>query len=285
MTRMNTPAPPRIAVIGGGNMARALLGGLLGGGADPALITVTAATQATRDALARDFAVTVSADNVAAVQGASVVVLAVKPQVMGEVVRTLAPVLRVKRPLVISVAAGITCGTLAAWLGEDVPVVRAMPNRPTLLGAGASGLYADGNVASAERGLAEQLMATTGLALWVGAESDLDLVTALSGSGPAYFFRLAELMAEAAVAEGLDPAVAHRLAAQTLAGAGQLVAAELVPDLAAMRAAVTSKGGTTAAALERLDALALPTTVAAAIRAAASRSRELSEQYGRPEGG
>jgi pyrroline-5-carboxylate reductase len=232
--------------------------------------------------VARDYGVAVSADNAAAVRDARVVVLAVKPQLMGEVVRALAPALRAGRPLVISVAAGIPCGTLTAWIGGDVPVVRAMPNRPALLGAGATGLYADGNVGSAERALAAQVVGATGLALWVSAERDLDLVTALSGSGPAYFFRLAELMAEAAVAEGLDPAVANRLAAQTLAGAGRMVAAEAAPDLAAMRAAVSSKGGTTAAALAQLDALALPTTVAAAMRAAASRSRELAEQYGKP---
>ncbi|HUG71998.1 MAG TPA: pyrroline-5-carboxylate reductase [Steroidobacteraceae bacterium] len=279
---MITLAPLRIALIGGGNMARGLLGGLLGGDADPALITVTAASEATRAALARDYGVAVSADNAAAVRDARVVVLAVKPQLMGEVVRALAPALRASRPLVISVAAGIPCDTLTAWIGGDVPVVRAMPNRPALLGAGASGLYADRNVGSAERALAAQVVGATGLALWVSAERDLDLVTALSGSGPAYFFRLAELMAEAAVAEGLDPAVANRLAAQTLAGAGRMVAAETAPDLAAMRAAVSSKGGTTAAALAQLDALALPTTVAAAMRAAATRSRELAEQYGKP---
>jgi pyrroline-5-carboxylate reductase len=283
MTRMTTPAPPRIALIGGGNMARGLLGGLLRG-ADPADITVTAASEATRAALARDYGIAVSADNNAAVQGARVVVLAVKPQIMGEVVRALAPALRASRPLVISVAAGIPCRALSAWIGGDVPVVRAMPNRPALLGAGASGLYADHNVGGTERALAEQVVGATGLALWVNDERDLDLVTALSGSGPAYFFRLAELMAEAAVAQGLDPVVAHRLAAQTLAGAGQLVAAETAPDLAAMRAAVTSKGGTTAAALAQLDALALPTTVAAAIRAAANRSRELAGQYGNLKG-
>lgn len=284
MTHMTTPAIPRIALIGGGNMARGLLGGLLGGGADPALLTVTAATEATRAALARDYGVAVSADNDAAIQGARVVVLAVKPQIMGQVVRALAPALRANRPLVISVAAGIPCRALSTWIGGDVPVVRAMPNRPALLGAGASGLYADDNVDSAGRALAAQVVGATGLALWVRHERDLDLVTALSGSGPAYFFRLAELMAEAAVAEGLDPVVANRLAAQTLAGAGQLVASETSPDLAAMRAAVTSRGGTTAAALAQLDALALPTTVAAAIRAAAARSRELAEQYGNLKG-
>lgn len=275
---MTTSAPFSVAIIGGGNMARGLLGGLLARAIDPERITVTAATAATRAALAADFGVRVSDDNVAAVHGARVVVLAVKPQVMGAVARALAAELRVARPLVVSVAAGITVGQLQKWIGAGVPVVRAMPNRPALIGAGATGLFADDSVGEAGRALAAELLGTTGLALWVSKESDLDLVTALSGSGPAYFFRLAELMAAAAAAEGLDPAIAAQLAARTLAGAGQMVAASASPDLAAMRAAVTSKGGTTAAALENLDAQDFPAIVAAAMRAAATRSRELARQ-------
>lgn len=274
----------RIAFIGGGNMTRGLLGGLLARGTDPALVTVTAATEATRTALARDLGVRTSADNAAAVSGASVVVLSVKPQVLRDVTRQLAPALRPGAPLVISVAAGIRTAQLRSWIGADtmppIPVVRAMPNRPALLGAGATGMYADRSVAPEQRKLAEELLAAAGLAVWVDEEDELDLVTALSGSGPAYFFRLAEVMAEAAAAAGLDAAVARRLAAQTLAGAGRMVAAEQSPDLAAMRAAVTSKGGTTAAALACFDALGLPAMVAEAMRAAVARSQELARQYG-----
>jgi pyrroline-5-carboxylate reductase len=280
MTAMNTSAPFSVAIIGGGNMARGLLGGLLARAIDPERITVTAASTATQAALARDYGVRVSADNAAAIAGARVVVLAVKPQVTGEVTRALAAELRIARPLVISVAAGITTTQLQEWIGSGVPVVRAMPNRAALLGAGATGLYAGAGVGEPERALALQLLGSTGLALWVAAEAHLDVVTALSGSGPAYFFRLAELMAEAAVAQGLDADTARQLAAQTLAGAGKLVAAEPAPDLAAMRAAVTSKGGTTAAALACFDALDLPGTVRAAMLAAADRSRELSQQSG-----
>lgn len=276
--------PTRIAFIGGGNMTRGLLGGLLARGADPALVTVTAATEATRAALARDLDVRTSADNAAAVAGARVVVLSVKPQVLRDVARQLAPALRPGAPLVISVAAGIRTSQLRSWIGADappaIPVVRAMPNRPALLGAGATGMYADRSVGPEQRRLAEELLAATGLAVWVEEEDELDLVTALSGSGPAYFFRLAEVMAEAAAAAGLDAEVARRLAAQTLAGAGRMVAAEQSPDLAAMRAAVTSKGGTTAAALARFDELGLPAMVAAAMRAAVARSQELARQSG-----
>lgn len=270
----------RIAFIGGGNMARGLLGGLIARGALPAHITVSEPDATARDRLRRDFGVRATGDNSSALTGANVVVLAVKPQIMAEVVRPLAAVLQQLRPLVISVAAGIPSASLASWVGAGVPVVRSMPNRPALIGAGATGLFANSSVGTAERELAGQVMGSTGIAVWVQRESDIDLVTALSGSGPAYFFRLAELMAEAAIAQGLDATVAKQLAAQTLAGAGQLVATESAPDLARMRAEVTSKGGTTEAALNRFGALALDRTVAEAMRAAATRSQELAAQFG-----
>lgn len=278
---MNDFGPLSVTIVGGGNMARALLGGLLSRGMAPERLLVTAPSEATRAALVSDYAVRVDDDNVRAIASANVVVLAVKPQIMGEVARALAPELRLGRPLVISVAAGIRLATLREFVGEDVPLVRAMPNRPALLGAGATGLYADATVGDAQRALAMQLLAATGLALWVTDEDQLDVVTALSGSGPAYFFRLAEVMADAAAAAGLDLAVARQLAAQTLAGAGQMVAAESSPDLPAMRAAVTSKGGTTAAALARFDELGLPATVAAAMQAALQRSREMAANFSR----
>lgn len=277
---MTTLASLHIALIGGGNMARGMIGGLTARGADPARITVAEPDAAGREALQRTFGVRTTDDNTAAVAGAQVVVLAVKPQIMGPVVQALAPALRSARPLVISVAAGIRAAALQAWIGDGVPVVRAMPNRPALIGAGATGLYAGAAVGAAERALAGQVLESTGLAVWVEREGDIDVVTALSGSGPAYFFRLAELMAEAAVHQGLSPEVARQLAAQTLAGAGQLVAAETAPDLARMRAEVTSKGGTTEAALNRFSELGLGETVAAAMQAAARRSQELADQFG-----
>lgn len=277
---MTAPDASRLVIIGGGNMARGLLGGLLARGIDPDHITIAEPDASARADLARDHGIRVSADNVAAVSGAGVVVLAVKPQIMGEVTRALAGALRAGRPLVISVAAGIRLAQLRQWIGPGVPLVRCMPNRPALIGAGATGLYADDDVDEAGRRLAGELLAATGVAVWVASEGDLDLVTALSGSGPAYFFRLAELMAEAAIAAGLAPGVARQLAAQTLAGAGRMVVDSATADLAAMRAAVTSKGGTTAAALARFDALGLPATVAEAMRAAVARSQELARQSG-----
>jgi pyrroline-5-carboxylate reductase len=199
---------------------------------------------------------------------------------MAEVARALAPALRESGPLVISVAAGIRADRLQHWLGAGIAVVRAMPNRPALIGAGASGLYADASVAAASRRLAEQVLASTGLVVWVDKEEQIDAVTALSGSGPAYFFRLAELMAEAGTALGLNADVARQLAAQTLAGAGLLVAAEPAPDLARMRAEVTSKGGTTEAALNAFSTQGFSQLVADAMGAADRRSRELAAQFG-----
>jgi len=282
---MSTLSSLSIALIGGGNMARGIIGGLLGKGAVASRIMVAEPDEAGRLALQRDFSVRTSADNSAAVAGARVVILAVKPQLMSGVVRALAPALQAGRPLVISVAAGIRSDRLRQWVGSGAPdaaaqVVRSMPNRPALIGAGATGLYADESLSSENRLLAEQVMASTGLTVWVRREDDIDAVTALSGSGPAYFFRLAELMAEAGIAQGLDADVARQLAAQTLAGAGQLVAAESRPDLARMRAEVTSKGGTTEAALNSFAEQGLDRLVGAAMAAAARRSRELAAQSG-----
>ena len=261
-------------------MARALIGGLLGKGQDPALITVADPSAELRRALASDFGVATTADNAAAVAAARVVVLAVKPQIMAQVARALAPALQAHQPLVISVAAGIRAADLSRWIGSGPSVVRAMPNRPALVGLGATGLYAAAEVASQDRELAARVLGATGLTVWVPREADLELVTALSGSGPAYFFRLAQIMAEAGAAMGLEPVVAQRLAAQTLAGAGRLVAAEQQPDLARMSAEVASKGGTTEAALQRFAELGLERLVASAMEAAAQRGRELADEFG-----
>jgi pyrroline-5-carboxylate reductase len=251
---MKTLTELRIALIGGGNMGRGLVGGLLARGLPAGHITVADINLAGLQAIANDYGVQTTTDNNAAVAAADVVVLAVKPQQMAAVLGALHDALAVAAPVLVSVAAGLRVADLARWSPPGIAIVRAMPNRPALISAGASGLYADGTVSPAQRSLAEQVLQATGVTVWVERESDIDLVTALSGSGPAYFFLLAELMAEAAVARGLPADTARVLAAQTLAGAGQLVAAEATPDLARMRAEVTSPGGTTAAALDVLMA-------------------------------
>jgi pyrroline-5-carboxylate reductase len=268
-----------LAILGGGNMGRALIGGMLRRGTRPEHITVGESSEAAREALSADFGVQATADNAAAVEPAAVIVLAVKPQVAGAVLAPLQPALQRARPVVISIAAGIRLAALESWCGAGVPVVRAMPNRPALVGAGATGLFAPASVAATHREVAERVMQAVGQVIWVGAEDDLDVVTALSGSGPAYFFLVAELLTQGAIDLGLDPAAARRLAIATLHGSGQLAHAG-DGDLARMRAEVTSKGGTTEAAVKSFEAADLRGIVARALEAATRRSRELAAQFG-----
>lgn len=269
----------QLAFLGGGNMGRALIGGLLRRGVRPEHISVGESFVGARDSLAADFGIQATEDNAAAVESASVVVVAVKPQIAGTVLLPLKPLLQKTRPLVISIAAGIRIAALESWCGTGIPVVRAMPNRPALVGAGATGLYAPPTVTNAQRDTAAKVMQSAGEVVWVDSEDLLDVVTALSGSGPAYFFLLAELMAQSATDLGLDPVAARRLAIATLHGAGQLAQAG-DGDLAKMRAEVTSKGGTTEAAVKSLEGADLRGIVARALEAATRRGRELAEQFG-----
>jgi pyrroline-5-carboxylate reductase len=270
-----------VAILGGGNMGRALIGGMLRRGTRPEHISVGESSQAAREALSADFGIQATTDNAAAVEPASVIVVAIKPQIAGAVLAPLQPVLQRTRPVVISIAAGIRVAALESWCGPGVPVVRAMPNRPALVGAGATGLFAPDTVAGEHRGIAARVLQAVGEVVWVDTEDNLDIVTALSGSGPAYFFLLAELLTQGAIDLGLEPAAARRLAIATLHGAGQLVHAG-DGDLARMRAEVTSKGGTTEAAVKSLDAADLRGIVARALAAATRRSRELAAQFGAP---
>jgi pyrroline-5-carboxylate reductase len=271
-----------VAILGGGNMGRALIGGMLRRGTRPEHICVGESSQAARETLSADFGIQATTDNAAAVEAASVVVVAIKPQITGTVLAPLQPVLQRTRPVVISVAAGIRVAALESWCGPGVPVVRAMPNRPALVGAGATGLFAPATVAGEHREIAARVLQAVGEVVWVDSEDNLDVVTALSGSGPAYFFLLAELLMQGAIDLGLDPSAARRLAIATLHGTGQLVHAG-DGDLARMRAEVTSKGGTTEAAVESLGAADLRGIVARALAAATRRSRELAAQFGSQE--
>lgn len=259
-------------------MGRALIGGLLQQGTRPEHIHVGEAFESARAALEKDFGVPVTSDNATAVGGAGVVVLAVKPQDAGAVLAPLAPVLQQTRPLIVSVCAGLRVAALENWAGGGLPVVRSMPNRPALVGAGATGLYAAPGVSATDRAKAEAVMRAVGEVVWVATEDALDVVTALSGSGPAYFFLLAELMTQAAVDLGLEPDAARRLAVATLHGSG-LLAYSSGSDLARLRAEVTSKGGTTEAALEVLNAADLRSIVAQALAAATRRGGELAAQF------
>ena len=268
-----------LAILGGGNMGRALIGGLLRRGTRPEQISVGESVPAARESLASELGVEATPDNLAALANATLVVIAVKPQDAGSVLTPLRGLLNKNRPTVLSVAAGIRVSALEAWCGPGVPVVRAMPNRPALVGAGATGLYAPAHVDAAHRAAAQHVMEATGEVVWVPTEEALDVVTALSGSGPAYFFLLAELMANAAVDLGLEPQAARRLAVATLYGSGLLAHADDA-DLARLREQVTSKGGTTEAALRSLADADLRGIVARALESATMRSRELASQFG-----
>jgi pyrroline-5-carboxylate reductase len=268
-----------IAIIGGGNMGRALVGGLLRRGIAPQSISVGEPSEPARASLEQEFGCSVLADNGQAIAAAGLVVIAVKPQEAARVLAPLRPRLIELAPVVVSVAAGIETRSLERWCGGGVPIVRAMPNRPALVGAGATGLYARPHVSADARDRAEAVMRAVGAVVWVAEESHLDLVTALSGSGPAYFFLLAEAMMHAAVRRGLDPEAARVLAVETLHGAGAL--AHSSGDLARLRAEVTSRGGTTEAALGVFGAdNGMGELVQRAIDAAAQRSRELARQFG-----
>ncbi len=269
----------KLAFLGGGNMGRALIGGLLQRGTRPEHITVGEAYEPARASLAKDFGIAATADNAAAIEGAAVVVVAVKPQDAGAVLTPLAPVIQRTQPVVVSVCAGLRVSALEAWCGGNISVVRSMPNRPALVGAGATGLFASPNVSASHRAKAEAVMSAVGEVVWVPTEEALDVVTALSGSGPAYFFLLAELMMQAAVDLGLEPKSAQRLAVATLHGAGLLVRSS-DGDLARLRAEVTSKGGTTEAALKVLNGADLRGIVARALEAATQRGGELAAQFG-----
>lgn len=274
-------ALPGVAIIGGGQMARALVGGWCARGAAAASIAVADPSAEQRSWLASAFpGLRLEVDNAAAAAHADVWLLAVKPQMLGGVARALAPLATARRPLVISIAAGIHAADIARWLGPAATVIRAMPNRPALVGAGVSALYASADVPQAARRTATALMQAVGSAVWVATEGELDSVTAVSGSGPAYFFLLIELLEAAAIAEGLTPAVARRLAVDTAAGAAKL-ASTSGDDPATLRQQVTSKGGTTAAALAVFESADLRAIVARAVAAAARRSRELADEFGR----
>jgi pyrroline-5-carboxylate reductase len=265
-----------LAFIGGGNMARSLIGGLIARGTPPAAIHVAEPVDLLRHALARDFGVSVFADNASAVAGHGTWVFSVKPQVMRDVCMALAPTAQASRPLVVSVAAGITTAQLERWLGGDLPVVRTMPNTPALLGAGVTGLFANARVDAADRNRTQALLSGAGETVWIDDEARMDAVTAVSGSGPAYVFLLAEAMQAAGEAEGLSPGAARTLALQTILGAGRMLIESDV-DAAELRRRVTSPNGTTHAAIMTFEAGGFRDLVARAVHAAAVRGRELSD--------
>lgn len=264
-----------IAFIGGGNMAVSLAGGLLADAAAPQVI-ISEPKQEQRERLAARFPTAeVVGDNATAAGRADVIILAVKPQVMQDAAQSLGPALG-HHPLILSIAAGITTDRLDGWLGGGQAIVRAMPNTPALVGSGATGLFANARVDAKQRGAAEHVMRCVGLVQWFEHEEDLDAVTALSGSGPAYVFLLMEALEEGGTALGLEPKVARLFALQTVFGAAKL-ALESDDPPATLRERVTSPGGTTQQALQVFEDGKLRELVAQAMQAAATRARELAE--------
>ncbi|BAO65133.1 MULTISPECIES: pyrroline-5-carboxylate reductase [Pseudomonas] len=271
---MNTT---RIAFIGAGNMAASLIGGLRAKGLEASQIRASDPGEQTRAKVAAEHGIQVFADNAEAIEGVDVIVLAVKPQAMKAVCQALRPSLKPQQ-LVVSIAAGITCSSMNSWLGAQ-PIVRCMPNTPALLRQGVSGLYATAEVSAQQRQQAEALLSAVGIALWLDQEQQLDAVTAVSGSGPAYFFLLIEAMTAAGEKLGLPRETAAQLTLQTALGAAHMAVSSDV-DAAELRRRVTSPAGTTEAAIKSFQAGGFEALVEKALGAAAHRSAEMAEQLG-----
>ncbi|MGC3981687.1 MAG: pyrroline-5-carboxylate reductase [Steroidobacteraceae bacterium] len=266
-----------LAFIGGGNMARSLIGGLIAQGLPAKQIVVSDPMEAQRKQLAEQYGVQVTASNNEAAAQAQLIVLAVKPQELRTVAEQMAGSLG-HRPLIISVAAGIRSDNLQKWLG-GLPVVRTMPNRPALNGCGVTGMYANAQVTAPQRELAERVMGAVGKAVWVEQESLINAVTAVSGSGPAYFFLLMELLEAAGIEQGLPAETARTLAIETAYGSG-VMAREVSDSPGTLREQVTSKGGTTEAALKVFAAANMQGIVSQAVKAATDRSVEMAALLG-----
>jgi len=270
---------PHIAFIGAGNMAASIIGGLLQSGHPSNHLSAADPAPESLERISAMGPIAVFNDNAAAAVTADVVILAVKPQVMAEAAASLAPVIQKNGAVVISIAAGITTASLQKRLGEGAAIVRCMPNTPALLRAGASGLYATAATSPAQRSFAEYVLSAVGTTAWVDAESQLDAITALSGSGPAYFFLFMEAMIDAGCELGLDRKTATGLALQTGLGAARM-ATESPLELTELRRQVTSPGGTTERAVQQFEEDDLRTVVASAMRAAAQRAAELARELG-----
>lgn len=267
-----------LAFIGGGNMARALIGGLLARGWSRDRIIVADPVAAQRETLERTYGVRTAADNASAARDADIIMLAVKPQQMRNAVGQIKVVIERIRPLLISIAAGIRASDIQRWTG-GIPVVRCMPNRPAVQGCGITGLYAPAEVPVADRRLAEDILSAVGATLWLEQESHMDIVTAVSGSGPAYFFLLIECLEQAGICLGLAAEVSRKLAIETAHGSGA-VARAAAEAPATLREQVTSKGGTTAAALQVMEAHHIRETLLEAVAAATRRGAELADEFG-----
>lgn len=265
-----------ITFIGGGNMATAIIGGLIADGLPAAFIEVVDVSPETCARLTRQFGIKAHT-SLEQAQLHPLVVLAVKPQQLPDAAKRLGP--RLREHLVVSIAAGVRLGDLSRWLGGHARLVRSMPNTPAMVGAGIAGLFAGAEVGAEQRSRAESILRAVGAVVWVKDEGELDWVTALSGSGPAYVFYFIEALEDAGIQAGLSAETARRLALHTLFGAAKL-ALEAGEDPSVLRAKVTSRGGTTERALASLQADGFMDMIARAVNAAAARSKELGDELG-----
>lgn len=267
-----------VCFIGAGNMARSIIGGLIKQGFEADAICATATQLRTLENVAQDFGIRTLQDNNLAVKDADLIVLAVKPQKMKEVCLALADAVPAGC-VIMSVAAGISCQSLQQWLGHSSRIVRCMPNTPSLVQKGACGLFASANVSAEQKSLTQKVMQAVGEVQWLEDETQMDAVTAVSGSGPAYFFLMLEAMVEAGIEQGLSAEVAQRLAIQTAAGAAELARTSDV-DLAELRRRVTSPGGTTEQAIQTFEHLQLRSIVKQAMQACSDRARQMAIDLG-----
>lgn len=271
-----------ITFIGGGNMAASLVGGLIANQHPADKITVAEPDADKLKQHKQTFNIHTSTDNNQAIAGSDVVVLAVKPQILQQVCRDIADTVQNKKPLIISIAAGILSTDIDRWLGGQCALVRCMPNTPALLQAGATGLYANEKVNDMQKNVAENILSAAGMTLWVNEESLLDAVTAVSGSGPAYFFLFIEAMQKAGEKLGLDAESAQKLSLQTALGAARM-AIEGDDAPATLRNKVTSKGGTTEAAINYFTNNDFEKLVDGALTAARDRATELAKILGKDQ--
>lgn len=265
-----------ITIIGGGNMGISLLGGLIAQQFNPHRIIVTGLDPLKLKEISEKFAVQTSTDNLSAAAQADIVIFAIKPQVFSEVALELTNTIQQKKPLIISVATGITAARMQQWLGGGLSIIRSMPNTPVVIGCGATGLYANDFVTTEQKQWADAILSAVGMTLWVPREELIDVVTALSGSGPAYFFLIMEALQNAGEKLGLTSDDARALTLQTAYGAAKL-AIESKKDLAELRKAVTSPGGTTEQAIKVLEKAPIREIMAEALNAAYRRAKELSQ--------
>ncbi len=267
-----------IAFLGGGNMATSLVGGLVQDGMSPKAIHVADVNQEKLTHLQQTYGVHTFADNEQAVANAQVVILAVKPQSLREAVQSIAPQLQQLKPLVVSIAAGVMLHSIENWVGAQIPMVRCMPNTPALVGAGATALFANSRVSEKQKEQAESILRAVGITQWLTSEDQIDIVTALSGSGPAYFFHLMECMQKAAEDLGLPHDVSRLFTLQTALGAAKM-AMESDVDVATLRQRVTSPGGTTESALKVFDKSGFEKMCQQAMEAARDRGQVIATMF------